>query len=371
MKTPWIGLCALLAGACGDRTGQPGATTNPISSGPDPSRVSTAGQVTSVTSVPTAALPALPKPLPSGPTHYSVKAAPPANASCASIPKDGPPAFAPVAKAARRLACEPALFFLSLDALRAELALPPAHELEFGAPSAITIRFPKGSAVDLATALGVADGVAMRKGGGAWGWRIWNMARKGSSEPMLDRWSPARVSVSLAVDDAVDDKIDEYPLEKSTVRGSLSVSMPESVLPIIDDPLALAMLEAAVARLAQDKARLADEPADVAKRVGLANDRFRLSRRSLGTGPNSIHGIDIWVARTRVAAAPIIDMFGLPGKIEHSRAHDSDEFLLYDGVKTEFEWRGLKVQLGFDKRTGAAAPGRHGEFVLERITLMP
>jgi hypothetical protein len=151
-----------------------------------------------------------------------------------------------VAAAARRLACEPALYFLSLEALRAELALPADHTVEFAAPSAVTLRFPKGSAVDLASALGLVDGVAMRHNRGAWGWRSWNMGRKGAAEDVLELWSPARVFVGLNVKRPSDDAIRELPLEDSTLSGQLSVSQPEAVLPIVDDTLASAMLHVAI-----------------------------------------------------------------------------------------------------------------------------
>jgi hypothetical protein len=276
-----------------------------------------------------------------------------------------------VAAAAHRLACEPALYFLSLEALRAELALPADHTIEFAAPSAVTLRFPKGSAVDLASALGLVDGVAMRHNRGAWSWRNWNMGTKGAAEDVLELWSPARVYVGLNVKRPSDDSIRELPLEDSTLSGQLSVSQPEAVLPIVDDTLASAMLHVAITQLAQEKERLAEDPAEVAKRFGLANDRFRLSRRTSSSGSTSIKGIDIWVTRSRVAAGPLIEALGLTGTIERSRANDSDEFLLQRGQTTEFAWRGLSLELAFDERTGAAAAGRHGSFVLDRVTLMP
>ncbi len=316
-------------------------------------------------------LPALPSPIPKGPTHYAASSPPAANGACKPLPKAGPAALAPLAKALRRLSCEPALYFMTNDELQKELALPAGHKAAFVGPSAVSIDYPKGKAVDLAAALGVTSAVARRRNKGAWGWRMWDMATDEKTGE-LELWSPGKVAISLRVDDVgLDDKVNSIPLEKAELSGYVAASMPESVLPIVDDEVALAMLLVGLDKIAKDKKRLSEEPAELAKLVGLDNDRFRLSRRSIGTGPDQIKGIDVWTARTRVAAGPVIEGLGLSGKIEHSRAHDSDEHLLFQGDSNDFSWREMKIELAFDKRAGAAASGRHGEWTLDRVTLMP
>lgn len=309
--------------------------------------------------------------MPKGPTHYATTTPPPANAACKPLPTTGPAPYAPLAKAIRRLSCEPALYFMTADEMRKELALPADQTAEFVGPSAVSIRFPKGKAVDLAAALGLTNAVAARRNEGAWGFRIWDMVTDPKARA-LDRWSPGNVTIGLDVDDiGLDDKVNSIALDKAGLSGYLAASMPESVLPIVDDEVALAMLLVGLDKIAKDKRRLGDEPAEVAKLAGLDNDRFRLSRRAIGTGPSQIKGIDVWTARTRVAVGPVIDALGLPGKIEHSRARDSDEHLLYDGKEHSFSWREMKIELAFEKRDGAPESGKPSDFELDRVTLMP
>lgn len=315
------------------------------------------------------AIPPVPATLPEGPTHYGTKTAPEANAACKPLPKGGA-TYQPLAKAARRLSCEPALFLMTGVALRKELALPADHTIDFSGASTVTIRFPKGKATDLAAAMGVPKAVAARRNAGAWGFRVWDMVTTMPTRS-LDLWSPGVINVGVDVEDLeLDDKVDSVPLEKSTLDGYLSVTMPEATLPVVDDDVALALLFAGLDKIAAEPRHVSDEPGDAAVFAGLVNERFRVSRRSTGSGPSAIHGIDIWTARTRVAAGPVIAALGLPGKIEHSRAHDADDFHLYDGKTSEFDWRGLRLELTFAKRdTAIDAP--HGEWSLSGVTLMP
>ena len=313
----------------------------------------------------------LPNPLPSGPTHYRAGVTPPANAGCKPLPTQGPATYAALAKAVRRLACEPALFLLTAEQLRVELALPPTISAEFGGASAVSLRFPKGNSTELAQAMGVAGAVAARRNAGAWGWRIWDMVTEMKTRS-LEHWGPGILNVGVDVDDVgLDDKVDSLPLEKSTLDGVLTVSMPESVLPVIDDDLGSRMLINALQKLAQDKARLGDEPADQATALGLAGERFRVSRRTQSSGADSVKGVDFWTARTQIAAGPVIAALGLPGRIQHNRAHDTDDYVLYDGKQSEFAWRGLKLEFSFEKRAGEPADGAHGGWLLRGITVMP
>jgi len=326
----------------------------------------------SATSPARSAAPALvpPAPVPSGPTHFAVASAPAVNAACKPLPKGGPRAMTALAVALRRLACEPALFMLKSGELRKELALPADHGVEISGPSTVSLRFPKGRAADLALSMGLASPVAARSKSGAWSWRIWNLGSAPSGK--LELWGPGAVVVGVDFDYAkVGDGVDSVPLGDTPLEGFASVTMPESVLPLKDDEAALAMLLAGLQRLAADPSQLAREPKDAAGFAGLDDERFRVSRRSLHHGSTVINGLDVWTARTRVAAGPVIEAFGLEGKIEHSRAHDSDEYLLFVDEKTEHGWRGLKVALRFERRSGVAAAGAYGGHVLSGVTLMP
>lgn len=309
--------------------------------------------------------------LPDGPTHYAISTPPAANAACEPLPKGGATGYAALASAARRLSCEPALYFLTAEALRTELALPAEYTVEFAGASSVSIRFPKGKATELAAALGVTSAVAARRNAGAWGWRIWNMVTDPKTGT-LERWAPGVLNIGVDVDAVgIGDEIPSIPLDQSTLHGHLSVTMPESVLPLADDAAAAAALIAGLQMIAGDERRLGDEPRDVAEFAGLANERFRLSRRSSSTANQRVDGIDVWTARTRIAAGPVIEALGVPGTIRHSSSHDSDAYLLYDGDASTFAWNGLTIELSFDQRDGTPAPGPHGAYVLAGVTLMP
>ncbi len=344
----------------------PAATSGAIASGAASTTGSAPAPATSAPPVH-----AFPSAVPVGPTHYAATTPPAANAACAPLPKGGSPDATKIATAVRRLGCEPALYFMTAAALRAELALPREDTVEVSGPSSVTVRFPKMPAGELAKGFGVTAPVALRASAGAWSWRNWSLAASPTSSETLELWSPGRVYVAVAVDGDPPDDVKFKPLDDTMEVSSVTVSMPEEVLPIVDDALAVAMLLAGLDAIAADATSLKEEPAEVAKRAHLDDERFRVSRRQSGTGPDAVRGVDVWTARTRVAAGPVIEGMGLAGKIEHNRAHDSDDYLLYVDKKSDLRWRGLEVELRFSRRRGAAASGPHGEYELDGVMLMP
>ena len=355
MQRRFILACALVLTACPDRP-------NDAAPGPTPVASSTVAPLPPAPSLTPVA------PAPSGPTHFAQTTAPAANAACKPLPKGGPRTASALAGALRRLSCEPALFMLSSAALKKELSLPEDHKVELSGPSTVSIEFSKGRAADLATAMGVPAPVAARSKTGAWSWRIWNLASAKAGK--LDLWGPGTLTIGVDIDGTVADAVERMPLGDTKLEGYASVTMPESALPLRDDAPAVAMLLAGLERLSQDKSQLARDPQEAARFAGLDDARFRVSRRSVH-GKSVIDGLDLWTARTRVAAGAVIQGLGLSGKIEHSRAHDSDEHLLFAGSSTEFAWRGLKLTLRFDARDGAAAPDPYCGHVLSGVTVMP
>lgn len=309
-------------------------------------------------------------PAPDGPTHYVSSTPPAANAACKPLPK-GPQSVVDLARAVRRLSCEPALYFLTAEKLHTELALPADHTVSFVGPSSVSIAFPPARAADLAAGMGVKGAVAARSNKGPWGFRIWNMV----TDPVagkLDHYEPGIAIIGVKVDTTkIDDKVESTPLGDSKLDGSLIVTMPSTVLALKDDEIAVSMLVDALARIASNKASLGKEPEKVAKEHGLHDDRFRVSRRSIGTGAGAVNGIDVWTARTRIAAGPVIEGLGLSGKIEPKRATDTDDYVLYSGQSDEHAWRGLKIELVFEEREGDPASGPYGGYVLEGVLLMP
>lgn len=268
----------------------------------------------------------------------------------------------------RRLGCEPALFYKPIDALKKELGLAPNEGLEFNGPSSVTISFTPMPGADLAKALGELPMTAARSKAGAWGFRNWFMVQHATADG-LEKWGPGRIRVGVKVDDPGMD-VDTVPVGASMTRGDATVWMPESVLPLKDDEVAADHLFAGLVQIASNERQLDDEPAEVAKAAGLDDERFRVSRRAIGTGPSAIKGIDVWPARTRIGAAPIIEKLGLQGQIEHLRATDTDDYVLYAGGEEEHAWRGLEVVLRFRPRADGKDAGP-ADYVLSGVTLMP
>ncbi|NUO51490.1 MAG: hypothetical protein HOV80_21760 [Polyangiaceae bacterium] len=336
---------------------------------PSPTGSSTAAQGSGAPSASTSpTTPAVPKPAPETVTHYASATPPPSNAKCAALPA-AKNESSTVAAAVRRLSCEPALYYLSTKKLREELALPADVKLEPVGVSAFTLEFPKRPAKELAAAMGVEKPVATRSTTGAWGFRIWRLATEGKDGPEI--WGPGRVTMRVGVETGnIEDSVDSVPLGDAATND-ITVSMPEDVLPTIDDEAAVATLRAALAYIAENPGVLSKEPEEVAKLAGLEGDRFRVSRRSIGTGPDAIKGIDIWTKRTQVGAGDVIAALDAKGRIEHNKAHDSDDYLLYSGSKESFSHRSLDVTLSFDERSGKEAAGPHGKYVLNGVFLMP
>lgn len=330
------------------------------------STVAQSGAAPSSSAAPTT--PAVPKPAPETPTHYASATPPPKNDKCAPLPA-AKNESSPVAAAVRRLSCEPALYYLSTKKLREELALPADVKLEPVGVSAFMLEFPKRPAKELAAAMGVEKPVATRSTAGAWGFRLWRLATEGKDVPEI--WGPGRVLMPVGVEAGnIEDSVDSVPLGDAQAND-ITVSMPADVLPTIDDEAAVATLRAAVAYLAENPAVLSKEPEEVAKLAGLEGDRFRVSRRSIGTGPDAIKGIDIWAKRTQVGAGDVIAALDAKGRIEHNKAHDSDDHLLYRGSEESFSLRGLDVTLSFRERAGKEATGPHGKYILNGVFLMP
>ncbi|MBW2457526.1 MAG: hypothetical protein JRI68_23665 [Deltaproteobacteria bacterium] len=143
------------------------------------------------------------------------------------------------------------------------------------------------------------------------------------------------------------------------------MAMPGSVIALKDDAVAVKMLVAGLELLAKDRSLVTQEPAEVAKTLGLDDERFRLSKRSSG---GTQVAIDIWPRRTRIGAEAVIEALGLKGEISHRRATDSDDYLLYRGKKGTHEWKSLTVEPSFDNRDGRPGKG-YGAYVLDGITV--
>jgi hypothetical protein len=307
-------------------------------------------------------------PAPSGSPTPSSSAAPP-NAACVPPAAQGKHAIA--ARAIQRLSCEPGLFLMPRAELRKELALPPDHELEFVRSNEIVLRFPKGPATELASALGVPSALGRRATRGAWSWRIWTLATDVASGA-LDVWGPGTVSISLRPTIAtVPDDAKSLPLVDLEQQGHAGVTMPESALRIEDDAAALVDLVGALESLARDPQLLSLEPSELAKRVPLDAERFRLSSTSGSRSAVDYRGVDVTATRTRIAAGPLLEALGLAGTIRPSEAHDSDAHVLRDDEKESHAWKGLRLELEFDERPGRGTGGRHGRWILASVPLPP
>ncbi len=299
-----------------------------------------------------------------GLTHLASKTPPPANDECAQLPKGADSKWRQLAVAVRRLACEPALFYEPVDTLRKELALPEGFKLEFNGAASVIIEFsdpPK--ATEFAKVLGVETPMGRQSTRGAWQRRIWFLGSN-ADDGAFDLWGPGKVLFDVDVDYMkMPGKEMVTPIKDEDLGNHVIVNM-EATVPIQDDEAAVRMLAAGIEAVGKDPSLKNKDLATLAKSAGFDNERFRVSERTI-SGTRS--GVDVWTRRTRIGAEAVIRALGLKGKIEHRRARDADDYLLYDGSSTHHTYKGESFELSFKRREGGGE-GNAG-YVLSGITL--
>ena len=314
--------------------------------------------------------PTLPAPVEVPATVTHLKGKPPkATTPCAEVPAGTSRLFV-IARAVRRLACEPALYFETTAAARKALALPEGVKLEFIGAGGARIEFKgKYAAKDMAAALGIESPVITTGRGGAWAMRNWRLGNN-PKDGELDIWKPGIVTIGVSHDYSASDKFGAVkPLtDAEQLRGWISVRMPAELIEAKHDEVAVKMLLRGLAKFARDKTLSSKPPKEAAKGAELTNERFRVSRRSIGTGPAAVHSTDVWTARTFIAAEPLLSALGLSGKIEHEKAHDSDDYVLPNGLDDTHSYKGLKLHLRFDKNKGTKG-NSNADFHLSGITV--
>ncbi|MGE0325240.1 MAG: hypothetical protein AB7S68_23145 [Polyangiaceae bacterium] len=298
---------------------------------------------------------------------------------CPALP-DGSGLAHELARVTRELACTPELFYKTPSEVEAALKLPEGVTFRFSGPRFVELRFEKGfAAAELAKAMGVKEPVITTASRGAWATRSWYLGSNQTSGEM-DIWSPGKALVGVGHHGELEDTIGTVKkLGDEPLTGYIIVSMPEAVVGVKDDEVAWKMLQHAVTKLAGKRKLLEQEPEVIAKELGIDDPRFRVTRVSVGTGPSAVKGIDIWMARTQIAAAPVITTFGFKGKIEHERAHDSDAIVLHqEGTPfgtsgDEHTWHGLSIRPSFDPRKGVKLGDVNDpkDYTLEGLRIMP
>ena len=285
-------------------------------------------------------------------THLAAaKPAAPTNAQCKDLSKTHTPDAQQLAHVLRRLTCEPGLFFKPVKQVRKELALKAGYELIFSGPATATLRFEKSPTPnEFRHVIGSEKLVARMSDRGAWRSRVWFLGTDAKTGA-FDVWGPGKAMIGVKVDYSSlpkDTKV--TPLkEDTTFKGSAVITMPQSVVPVKHDEVAVKLLVAALGKLSADRKLLSNTPSDIAKRTALTGERFRISARSIGSARS---GTDLWTQRTRIDSDAVIKALGLKGKIDHRQARDADDYLLFDGADTEHKYKGLTLELSFDKRDG-------------------
>ncbi|MCB9585220.1 MAG: hypothetical protein H6718_07470 [Polyangiaceae bacterium] len=298
---------------------------------------------------------------------------------CQALP-DGTGLAHEIARVTRELACTPGLFYKTPSELEAALKPPKGVSVRFSGPRFVEVKFETApTAQELATAMGVKQPVITTATKGAWATRNWYLGSN-QTTGKLDLWGPGIASVAVSHRGELKDTIGAVKkLTDETLRGYIIVAMPDEVVAVKDDEVAWKMLQHAVTKLAGMPKLLEQEPEAIAKQLGIDDPRFNVTRVSVGTGPSAIKGIDIWMARTQIAAAPVITTFDFKGKIEHERAHDSDTIVLHQtgtppGTSgDEHAWHGLSIRPSFDPRKGVKLKNDNDpkDYTLEGLRIMP
>lgn len=361
--------CCLLLTGCPDSKPTPSAADPSGATPTDPSGATTAS---------VAVLPLPPSAERSSATHLS-PTTPPSAAKCTALPA-GSGTSHELARVIRELACTPGLFYQPAEQVSAALKLPPDVTFRFSGPRTAELRLktaPTGK--QLAEAMGISAPVITTAKGGAWATRNWYLGSDAKTGDVT-LWGPGIAAIGVSHRGELKDTRGTIkPLTDENLNGYIAVTMPDSVVSVKDDEVAQRMLLHAVTKLAASPALLNKEPEEIAKLLGLDDARFRVTRVSIGTGPDSIKGVDLWVARSQIAAEPVIKSLGLTGKIEHERAHDSDSIVLHFEPTEKFtsgddhRWKGLTLKPTFEPRKGVKLgdDADPKDYVLEGLQVMP
>lgn len=281
---------------------------------------------------------------------------------CQDLPEGRDTPLRQLVTVTRQLACEPELFYLPIGEIRKKLGVGNDYPLVFGGPASIRIEFSeKYEASEVAEAIGVQAPVARMSTWGPWRSFTWWLGSN-SKTGELDVWGPGDVRMNVDVDHTgVAKGVEVTPVKTEVVERWVIVKMPDAAVPVKDDATAVELLVRAVEAVAKDRGLLEGDVEQVAARLGLASERFRVKRASEGS-----KSIDIAIARSRVGAAPLLEKLQLTQeKIRHREGRDTVGYVLSGHQHT---YKDVRVDLSFRRRTsGVEKDPAH--FTLDELTI--
>jgi len=253
----------------------------------------------------------------------------------------------PYATALRRLACEPALYAMTNAALAAELGLPAEADVGFDGPRTTHVTLPEGVNVgDVAVALGIAAPQVKVT------WQAYHAITRLGTDPTsgdFDMHGPGVVRIDVAFE------VDRYGKDAGVVRviaaprdaevgRTVRVEMSAAAVKVVGDDDAVKLLVSALEQLAASPELLKLQPGEAKPRIGLGDDRYRVSETSIH-GTTVVRGLGINPQRTVLPAADLAAALGLADAHATNVNREHDVWKLEAGGTTRIRWRGLELDV--------------------------
>ena len=277
---------------------------------------------------------------------------------------------AQLAAVMRRVACDPQLYALSTATLAKTLRLPPGVLVRFNSANGINLAIqdmPPTRA--LAAALGIDEPVA-RLDWDAYHDQWWLGSNAETGE--LDRFGPGVINIGLSHDAEQDDPQGKVVALEDSMQagGGVIIAMPDEVVSLGPDPEGLAQLAAAMSVLAATPDLMNKEPVDVARKLGLVHERFRVARASVHTGKDELDGISFQPMRTRIPADELAAAIGLEDAKAQNVNREHDVWQVSVAGSTQLKWRGIVLEIEIEVADGndrtTALAGAAVEFITMR-----
>lgn len=276
-----------------------------------------------------------------------------------------------LARAVARMACEPANHMQSAEALSASLGLPPEIKVHFVGPTTVRFDGPEYDPRYVANALGLETPVVHLH------WNTYHAEWSLGSNPTtgeLDRFAPAIVRIRVTAPPGSFEAPGEptLPLPAGLKMSSVDVQIPDGVVaaPTYAD-VAIKELVAAMDALASHPDQLKDGPDDVAKRLGLAGERFRLARVSTSAGKVTTNGISVQPQRARISARALADALGLKNARAKNVGREHGVWEMSVDGDTNIRWRGIQLGIRVSPKDASGSDAALDAADVSFVTMLP
>lgn len=268
---------------------------------------------------------------------------------CAELPKSRKGPTLEIARALRRVACEPELFLLPEADVEAKLEVQNAAYIQVYEPRKVSfeLKDPGDDEFDdktaptlagMAKALGIDKPVARLDDAGAKWW-----LDSGSDDGKLARFGPGVIEIQIEYPGAKRDQPGQaVPLNAEMVILNMWVRAPEHVLELRPDVEGMTQLTTALQFLAANPEKVTD--LDLHEQLKMTDERWSPGRTTDGSSGETKQGYSVWVNRTVVPLGELLEKMGLVGEKAPTIVQEYNYWHLEFEASRWIPWNGLTLK---------------------------